>query len=331
MNQSKATHFLDFPYEIYASIFKYAFLDDARALACTCKQMNFMYRELNTHMSDKIIFNSKRDNFEKYMHVTNLKEIIMHYSPGKVNYAQCIKFCLRQKHIEKIVIIGIIYDGTSPVYECRYPTLERLTDLTLDFLTASREDGNYLLPFVKNIVTLSRLTVRNSMLNQETMVALSNNEHMSYMSLENVAVFHKLYLRNMLKKMRNIRTLSFVHLQFTRLMHVMRTVEELFDATVYMPKLKDLKVSVWQEFGSTYHRATTGYERINNTFKLSRGNSISFFRAMVPLINTFRLSEFELIYINNYMPETDFEQTLMKYKIADDETCCAKYYTYITE
>lgn len=331
MSQPKAIHFLDLPYEIYATIYKYAFLDDAKALACTCQKMNSVYGELNTHISDKILFNSERDNFNKCRRAINLKEIIIYYAPWKASYTQCIDFCLRQKHVEKIVIFGIIYSGSVSTNGNKYPPMKRLSELRLDFLTAARRDGNYILPFVKDIMTISKFTVKNSTLNQETMVALSNNVNMSYICFENVNVRQRLDFRIMLTKLRNIKTLTFLHLQFTRLLDVAATVEALVDVIPCMPNLNDLKISVWQELGVTHLINTEHYERTSNIFRLSRGNSIPFFRSMIPLVSSFRINDFELFYINENMPEANSERTLLKYKITDNETYNVKHYTYTTD
>lgn len=209
--------------------------------------------------------------------------------------------------------------------------MTRLSDLTLDFLSNSREDGNYVSPFVRNITTLCKVTVRNSMLNQETMRALSNNGNMKYMNLENVTVVQRFYFRNMLTKLRNIKTFIFIHLQFSCLTNIMGTVEAIIDIIPSMPELNGLKISVWQELGMSYLRHTEHYERVSNTFRLSRGNSIPFLRSLIPLVSSLRISDFELFYINDYMPETSLERTLLKYKIIDNETYNVKHYTYLTE
>lgn len=316
---------------MHALIFKYTFLNDAKALACTCQKMSSTYREVNKHLTDKISFNSKRDDFKKCSHLTNLKEFILDYFPSDTTYNECIEFCLRQKRIEKIKIYGLVHDGPSPCKSFNYPALEYLSELDVEFLTAPSDTEDYLLPFIQHTTTLRKLTLQNSVLQKETMEQLSRNENLGIVKLQNVFIFDIIHFRLMLSNLKQMRKFLYFYFQFTRLMNMVRTVEAIFDIFPSLPLLRDLKITVWQELNLPNLNSTISHTRQYHTFILTRGNAASFFRAIIPLVNSFRLYDFELFYFNKHLTVSNLENASIKYNITDDETQIVKYYNYTTE
>lgn len=331
MSRPKTINFLDLPYEMHALIFKCTFLSDAKALACTCQKMSSTYREMNNHLTDKISFNSERDDFKKCSHITNLKEFILDYFPSDTTYNECIEFCLRQKRIEKIKLYGLIYDGPSPCKIFNYPALKHLKELELEFITAPSETEDYLLPFIQNTTTLRKLSLRNSILQKETMEQISRNENLGIVKFQNVFIFNIIHFRIMLSNLRRIRKFTYFYFRFTRLMNMVRTVEAIFDIFPSLPLLQDLKITVWQELNLPNLHATVTHKRQYHTFVLTKGNAASFFRAIIPLVNSFRLHDFELFYFNKFPTLTELENATIKYNITDDETQIVKFYDYTTE
>lgn len=331
MTRPKAIKFLDLPYEIHALIFKYTLLNDAKALALTCRKMYTAYNEIDKCLADKIIFNSKRDNFKTCTHLTSFKEIILDYFISDASYDECIELCLRQKRIEKIKLYGLIYDGVSPTKIFVYPAMEYLTELELKFVNTPYANEDYLLPFIQNTTTLRSLKLENIILSTETMDRLSKNENLNFIKLENVFIFDMIHFRLMLTKMKQIQTFLFFYFRFTQLMNMVHTIEAIFECLPHMKKLQEIKITVWQELNITNLHDTVTYIRQFHTFRITKGNAASFIRAVIPLINSFRLTEFELLYFNRYPYPNTFEKTSIRYNISDQETRVVKLYNFTTE
>lgn len=331
MTQPKAIKFLDLPYEIHALIFRHTLLQDAKALARTCPKMYTTYNAINTCLADKISFNSKRDSLKKVAHLTSLKEIILDYFPSDANYDECIELCLRQQSIERIILYGLIYDGITTNRIFKYPVMEHLTELEIKFLTVPYTGEDYLLPFVQNTTTLHKIKLENIILNAETMDYLAKNENMKSFKLQNVFIFNMVHFRLMLSKMKKLKTFFFFFFQFTQLMNMVKTIEAIFEYIPQMPILRDLKITLWQDLNIAHINETVSYRRQYHTFKMTRGNAASLFRAIIPLINSFRLTDFEIFYFNKYIGVNEFERASMKYNISDEETQTIKLYEYTTE
>lgn len=331
MVRPKAIKFLDLPYELHALIFKHTLLNDAKALALTCRKMYTTYNEIDKCLADKIIFNSKRDNFRTCTHLTSFKKITLDYFISDASYDECIELCLRQKRIEKIKIYGLIYDNITPSKIFVYPAMEYLTELELKFVNIPYANEDYLLPFIQNTTTLRSLKLENIILNTETMDHLSKNENLNYIKLENVFIFDMIHFRLMLSKMKQMQTFLFFYFRFTQLMNMVHTIEAIFECLHNMTKLKELKITVWQELNIANLHTTVTYARQYHTFRIKKGNASSFIRAIVPLINSFRLTEFELLYFNRYPQSRVFEKTSMRYNISDQETQVVKLYNFTTE
>lgn len=100
---------LDLPYEIYSHIYKKLPLKSIQALSISQKHLYHTYENLNTRITDKIQFHSKFDPFnDEHERLTTLKEIIIDLIDLNADYERCLKFCLKQKQIERIKIKGII-------------------------------------------------------------------------------------------------------------------------------------------------------------------------------------------------------------------------------
>lgn len=330
MTQPKAINFLELPYEIHALIFKHTLLQDAKALARTCQKMYTTYNEINKCLADKISFNSKYDDFKKVTHLTCLKEIILDYFPSDASYDECIELCLRQKSIERIILFGLIYDGITTTRIFKYPVMKYLTELELKFLTAPYAGDDYLLPFVQNTTTLQKIKLENIILNAETMDYLAKNENMKCIKFQNVFIYDIVHFRLMLSKLKRMKTFFYFFFQFTHLTNMVKTIEAIFEYYPQMPMLRDLKISIWQDMNIRQIQETITYKRQYHTFKV-RGNAAPLFRAIIPLVNPFILTEFELFYFNKYFGLDEFKRASMKYNITDEETQIIKLHEYTTE
>lgn len=334
MNESseKESKLLDLPYEIRTAIYKKLLLRDVRSLALTNKRMLATYVDMNRHISDKISFNSATDHFKQCSHIRCLKEITLDFFATNISYEDCINFCMKQKQIEKIKIYDITYEGIkTSVAIHRHINLKNLTVLEIDFLIEPRDDTDYLLPFIQCTTALRKLIYKNGVLNKESMKQLSKNVDLKYIKLQNVFIFNVLSFKEMLCYMRNLHTFHYFYFHFTRLMTMVRTLESLFDMTSHMPCLTDFKISVWQELNLPFLNQTNLFTRQYQAFKLAQGNASPFFRAIIPLINSFRLGEFELLYFNEAFPSNKLERATIKYTITDNESRTLKFYNYTTE
>lgn len=334
MNETteKQSKLLGLPYEIRTMIFKRLLLRDVKSLALTNESMLDTYVNMNQHMSDKISFKSSTDRFKQCFHLKNFKEITLDFFATNITYDDCISFCMKQRQIEKIKIHDITYDGISAsVALHKSINLKNLTVLEIDFLIEPRDDADYLLPFVQSTTALRKLTYKNGILNKESMKQISRNVELKSIRLQNVFIFNVLSLKEMLCYMRNLRTFHYFYFHFTRLMTMVRTLEALFDMTSHMPCLTDFKISVWQELNLPFLNQTNLFTRQYQAFKLVQGNASPFFRAIIPLVNSFRLSDFELLYLNESFPSTEREKATIKYTITDNESRTLKFYNYTTE
>lgn len=235
--------------------------------------------------------------------------------------------------MERIKIYGLVHVKTMQKEIYDYPTMEHLTSLTLEFLTPPHEEEDYVLPFVQKTTSLRKLCLKNSVITGDAIEYLAKNEHLKYMKLHNVLVFNIIYFRAMLRKLKKIQAIQYFYNQFTRLMLMIATLESIFEAMPEMPLLRDLKISVWQDLRLDYSYLNDSilYDQEYRSFKLARGNTMSFFKAMIPLVNSFRLEDFELTYFNENLLEPTIERASMKYNIRDDTMQIKKRYSYTTE
>lgn len=332
MHGTSEKEFLELPYEIRTIIYKKLHLKDIEALALTNKDMLTTYINMDKHIGDKISFDSARDRFKQCHHLTCLKKINLDFFSSNISFNECIEFCLKQRQIEKIKIHDMVYDGLTSLIVLHQPiNLEHLTVLEIDFMIEPRDDVDYLLPFVQNTTALKKLIYKNGILSKASMEQISKSKNMECMKLQNVFTFNLLSFKSMITSIKKLKTFHYFYFHFTRLMSMVRALETILDMTPYMPKLTNFKISVWQELNLPYLNQTIMFTRNYQTFKLVRGNAASFFRAIVPLINTFRLSDFELIYINESFPLNQHEKATIKYMITDIEFRTVKHYNYITE
>lgn len=112
---------------------------------------------------------------------------------------------------------------------------------------------------------------------------------------------------------------------------MVKTIEAIFEYYPQMPMLRDLKISIWQDMNIRRIQETITYKRQYHTFKVTRGNAAPLFRAIIPLVNPFILTEFELFYFNKYFGLDEFERASMKYNITDGDTQIIKLHEYTTE
>lgn len=320
---------LDLPYEIYSQIYKKLPLRGIQALSISHKRLYHTYENLNISIADKIAFNSKFDFFEDHKHLTTLKEILVDLYDLEIDFEQCLKFCFNQKEIEKIKIIGILNDNF--VYaNIPFTDLTRLKEIQISIIAQNKPNIDYLLPIVECTKILEKITFENGTLSRNTMMEISKNRNIKFMKLHNVTIYDIRSFRTLLTLLPDLEEFHYYNFSFIRMLAVTRTLEAIFNIVFASPKLQHVKISAWQELNADTLRETCTYKTEHYSFNLLKGNAVSFFSAILPLMQHNHANTFEIFYSNPDYTKTEDEKASIRYKLAD---CCAstlKSYKYST-
>lgn len=321
---------MDLPYAIHAHIYKKLPLKAIRSMALTNKHMLHTYENINTRKMDKIAFNSKYDRFENYEMHKELKEIILDLFDTDSTYEQSIKFCLNQDLIETIKLRSIIHDNYKYA-NVPYAHLEHLSHVEISLLTQNDIHTDYLQPIIECTNALKFIKYENGTLTRDSMMQITRNEKLKVLKLQNVTIHNILAFRTLLTKIKNIEVFHYGNFHFEQLMIVIKTLESIFDLAMKLPKLQDIKISAWQELNIDTIRETRLYELTFDNFHLEKGDSASFFAAILPLLNQYGVNSFEIFYVNHNYPDALQEKANIHYKLIDACLFTVKAYKYGTD
>lgn len=320
---------LDLPYEIYSHIYKKLPLRGIQALSISHKRLYHTYENINISIADKIAFNSKFDFFKDHKHLTTLKEVIIDLYDLEIDFENCLKFCFNQTKIERIKIIGILNDNF--VYaNVPFTDLTNLKDIQISIIAQNKPNIDYLLPLVECSKILEKITFENGTLTRNTMMEISKSKNIKFMKLHNVTIYDIRAFRTLLTLLPNLEEFHYYNFSFIRMLAVVRTLEAIFNIVFSLPKIRNVKISAWQELNADTLRETCMYKTEHNNFNLLKGNAVSFFSAILPLMQHNHANSFEIFYSNPNYTQTENEKASIRYKLTDCCTSTLKTYQYST-
>lgn len=322
------TGMLDLPYEIYSQIYKKLPLKSIKTLSISQKHLYHTYENLNIRIADKIQFHSKFDVFEDHESLTTLKEVIIDLFDLNINYEKCIKFCLKQTQIERIKIIGIVNDKHFFQENIPHTILKHLKDIHISMITQSDENMDYLLPLVACSHVLEKITFEHGTLTREAMIEMSRSKTLRFLKLHNVIIYNLRAFRTLSTLLPNLEEFHYYNFCFIRIMAVIRTLEAIFGIIFAAPNLTKVKISTWQELNIDTLRETRLFKTEQNDFKLLKGNIVSFFSAVLPLMQHRDANTFELYYSNTNYPQIENEKASIRYKLRDNITNTIRIFEY---
>lgn len=321
---------MDLPYEIHANIYKKLPLTSIQSLALTNKHMLHTYENINLNYMDKISFNTLYDHFENFKTHKKLREIIMDLFQMVLTYEECIKFCFNQREMETIKIKSIIKDDFKYA-NIPYAYLPNLTHVEISVLTQCENDTDYLFPIIECTTALKSIKYENGTLTRDSMMQISKNEKLKCFKLQNISIHNIPAFRMLLSKMKNIEELRYYNFHFIRLMATIKILESIFEIALDLPKLRDIKISAWQELNLDTIRETRLHKATYTNFKLEKGHSTSFFSAILPLLNQYSTNSFEIFYLNHEYPNVNKEKSAIRYKLIDSCSFLTKAFKYGTD
>lgn len=320
---------LDLPNEIYMQIYKQLPLNSMQSLAQTNKRFYATYENLNASYADKVSFNSKYDRIDEYKDNFKLKEVILNLYDITCTYKECIEFCFKRPHIEKIRIRGVtndIFDHSDVIYA----SLRNLTHIEISILMHCDKPTDYVLPLVESSHALESIILDNVVLTREAMMEISLSKGLKCLKLSNALIFNIRAFHMLLTKMENIREFHYIFHHFIRIMPVTKTLEAIIEVMPQWQKLKSVKISAWQALSHERMQQTRFFKRMYHQYHLQKGNAMSFLSAVLPLLSIQGADNLEVYYLNHKVPTIADERASVQYTIVDPIEATTKAYRYGT-